>query len=152
MTLVWGIREDGPDEMCRKAKHLFNEFTREKTQVIVPSVVLAEYLTPASQSAHETIIEEINERFHIKPFDEACTSEAARIFQVGKPMREKGKEGERAILRADTMIISVAMMYGATTLYSGDKTLRALSNKAGLRAIDLPDPAGPLFTKVNPEA
>ena len=130
MTLVWGIREEGPDEMCRRAKFLFSEFTREKTQVLLPSVVVAEYLTAAAKSSHEAIIDELKDRFHIVDFNEHCTSDAAHLFQIGKPMREKGKASERVALRADTMIIATAKTYGATTLYSGDKNLRRAITKS----------------------
>ena len=86
----------------------------------------------------------IGKDYHIKPFDLACTSDAATLFNLGKQMRVGDDPGGRAILKADTIIIATAKVYGATTFYSGDKPCRELAKKV-MNAVDLPDPRPPLF-------
>jgi predicted nucleic acid-binding protein len=144
MTLVWGLRRDGPEEKCRRAKWLFDQFSAHKIQVIVPSVAASEYLTATDPSTHAGIIAAMEKRFLILPFDQHCASMAANLFQMGREMRVKGEPGGRAILRADTLIIATAKTFGAETIYTTDDDCRILASKV-MNALDLPEPAKGLF-------
>src|SRR5688500_7527871 len=96
MVLVCGLRDDGPAEKCKKAQWLFRQFTARKTQVILPSVALAEYLTNVQAADQPNVIAELKERFLIMPFDETCAVWATELFRHGLKMRTKGVEGGRA--------------------------------------------------------
>ena len=148
MTLVWGIRKEGPEEQCLRAKWLFGQFTKRRTQVIVSAVAVSEYLTAIEQASHASVIAEMEKRFLIMPFNEHCASLAASLFQMGLKMRLKNEPGGRPILRADTMVVATAKTFGAGTLYSGDDACRRLAIKAGLKALDLPEPERDLFRDI----
>ncbi len=49
MTLVWGIRKEGTPEELKRAKWLFDFLDQDNAQVIIPSVVISEYLTPVEE-------------------------------------------------------------------------------------------------------
>jgi predicted nucleic acid-binding protein len=149
-TLVWGVRRDGTDEQKQRAKWLFDALDAEDAQIIVPSVVVAEYLTPISPEKHDAVIASISGRFLIAPFDVLCASLAAELFQIGKPLREMGAQAPdcRKCLRADTLIIATAKVKGATVLYCGDTRCRKLATRI-MTAQDLPDMPNTLFPLKN---
>ena len=93
----------------------------------IPTIVVAEYLVPADKKAHASIIEAINRRFLIRPFDIECASLAAELFKVGKPMRTAGIPLGREVLRADTLIIATAKVHKAKVFYTDDANCRALA-------------------------
>jgi predicted nucleic acid-binding protein len=149
MVLVWGIREVGPEEKCKNAKYLFEQFTKRKTQVIVPAVALSEYLTAIAVAAHDNVIEQMKKRFLLMPFSPECAALAASLFQTGQQMRAKGVAGGRAVLRADTMIIATAKTFGAGTLYTADEECAALASNV-MNASGVPQPPTGLWGQVLP--
>jgi hypothetical protein len=52
MTLVWGIRKDGPKEKLQRAQWLFRELEDARAQIVLPAIALAEYLTPIPADRH----------------------------------------------------------------------------------------------------
>jgi len=53
MVLVWGIRQDGDSEEVDKAKWLFKDIGESGTQIMVPSLVVSEYLSGIPEDAHK---------------------------------------------------------------------------------------------------
>src|SRR5215212_2973238 len=86
MPLVWGLRKQGPAEQCARAQWLFDQFTKRTTQIILATVVLAEYLTVIDKANHPGVIAELKNRFLIMPFDDKCASTAAALFKTGQQM------------------------------------------------------------------
>lgn len=146
MTLVWGIRRQGTEQQCRKARWLFDVFTARKTQVIVPTVALSEYLTAVDPAHHEAVIDAMNKRFLIRAFTTECAPIAATLFAAGTQLRAKGVPGGRAVLRADSLIIATARIHGAGCLYSNDSDCRDLANTISPNfGQDVPDPVLDLY-------
>jgi hypothetical protein len=128
MTLVWGLRREGPQQECLNAQWLFSQFTARQTQVIVSTVALSEYLTAIDPTLHEAVVEKMEERFIFYPFTKDCASLAAALFQTGQQMRNKNVPGARATLRADAMIVASAKVHGAGCIFSHDRDCRDLAN------------------------
>lgn len=143
--LVWAVKEKGPAEQIRRAKLLFREFNEKKANIIVPAIVLAEYLTDIDPNDHDRQIQEASRSFLIFPFDVRCASLAAKLFKMGDAGRQKGTAEGRKCLRADSLIVATAKIHGATVLYSHDKRCRILAEKIGMTAKDLPSFAEKLF-------
>jgi len=80
----------------------------------------------------------------IIPFDVKCASLAANLFSIGKELRQGGIPGGRACLRADTLIIASAKMYGAKVFYSDDDDCVKLAGQV-MTAKKLPDQPNTLF-------
>jgi predicted nucleic acid-binding protein len=145
-TLIWGVRKEGNAEQLQRAQWLFEELSNIRNcQVLISSIVIAEYLVPADKKAHPAIIESINQRFLVKPFDVQCSSLAADLFRRGKPMRPNGVPMGREVLRADTLIIATAKVHRAQIFYSGDVDCRALAGTI-MEARDLPLNSPNLFS------
>ncbi|MCH7703062.1 MAG: PIN domain-containing protein [Planctomycetes bacterium] len=149
MVLVWGIREDGDWEQIERAKWLFLELEEQGAQVLLPSVALAEYLTPVDVDKQGEVISTLNTRFIIPPFDVKCAALASRLFRQGKSRVKKGAKDSRRSLRADTLIIATAAVHGARVFYSNDKRCRKLVSDCvpRLEAKDLPTMAPNLFAQ-----
>ena len=154
--LVWHIRKEGPPDLKQYAGYLFKQLENDKddkgrsnAQVMVTTVVLTEFVTPVkSQEERDKLIAEISKRFLIEPFDARDAALAATLWHFGKTNRDKRnapKDGQRAILRADTMIIATAKGHGATEFYSEDADARAMAQKVGLTARALPRMGSNLF-------
>ena len=146
MTLVWGLRGQGTEDQCVRAKWLLDQFTSRDIQVILPVPALSEYLTRGDPAKHEAIIAGMEKGFLLRPLDEDAASLAAELFQIGNPLRQKGVALGRTVLRSDTYIIAVARIHGAARIYSNDGPLRDLANKKWADyAVDLPDPPKDLY-------
>jgi predicted nucleic acid-binding protein len=145
MTLVWGIRRKGPEEKIKHAGYLFKELEQEEAQIIVPSVVVMEFITPMRSSEERAnVIAALSERFLIEPFDVRDAALAADLWNYGKAKREMKKEGSRACLRADAIIVATAMNHGATEFYTEDDDCFNMANKV-MTAKRLPVIAPNLF-------
>ena len=129
MILVWGIRRHGDEQQVKRAEWLFQEFEDNGTQVLVPSVVLAEYLVPIDPQSHSDVVAPLASRFIIAPFDVHCAAVAARLFVEGKKERTMEAEHSRNLLKSDSLIIATAVVHGARTLYSDDADCRKLADR-----------------------
>lgn len=127
-ALVWAVRRQGTPAELDRGQLLFERLQEDNAQVVIPSIVIAEYLVPSEKKLHPSIIEAINRRFLIKPFDVHCASLAAELFKSGKPMRPNGVPFGREILRSDTLIIATAVVHKAKVFYSDDGDCRALAS------------------------
>jgi predicted nucleic acid-binding protein len=121
MTLIWGVRKDGPEDRIAHAGYLFRELERDKAQIIVPSIVVLEYVTAIqSPGDRANVIGAISERFCVEPFDVKDVDLAARLWQQFKPALQVDQEGARTKMRADTLIVATAKNHGATEFYTED--------------------------------
>ena len=145
MTLVWGIRRKGPKDRISHAGYLFKELEEDEAQIIVPSVVVLEFITPIrSSDERANVIAALTERFLIEPFDVRDAALAAELWNEGKSKREMKKEGARACLRADALIVATAKNHGATEFYTEDNDCFEMANKV-MTAKRLPSIAPNLF-------
>lgn len=145
MVLVWGIRQEGTQEQLQRVRWLFEELQQQDAQIIVPTIAIAEYLTPVARHDHAAVIHDLSQRFIIPVFDVRAASLAAHLFNVGNNTRPKNIPGGRTCLRADSIIIASAHASGATTFYSDDAQCRALA-KEYMTAADLPTIPPTLFS------
>ncbi len=144
MTLIWGIRKDGPDEQQKRAKFLFQKLEEEKAQVIVPAIVVAEYLVPVRQDERDRVAALLGESFRVVPFDIRCTVLAAQIFGQFKKGKASKTVGGRDLLKADAMIVASAKAAGASVFYTDDKRCRKMAGSV-MEARGLPDIPSNLF-------
>jgi predicted nucleic acid-binding protein len=144
MTLVWGVRKDGTQEERNRARYLFQQLEAEQAQVIVPAVVVAEYLYPVDDSKKARVVAELTERFRVVPFDVRSAALAARLFAKAKPNAPQGIPGKRDCLKADSLIVASAASAGAKIFYSDDGNCRAMASGV-LIARELPTGPQSLF-------
>ena len=121
MTLVWGIRRRGQPDKVKHARYLFENLEKEKAQIVVPSIVVAEFVIPLKTSKErEEMIVRLQKRFLIAPFDAKDAAVAADLWHDGKKTREMRQPGARVRLKADAMIVATAYGHGAQAFYTDD--------------------------------
>lgn len=133
-------------DLVQRAKWLFEKLDREEAQIIVPAIVVAEYLSHVEQRRHAEMIELMRARFVLPSFDVKSASLAAELFNHGQASRaNKGSPNGRKVLRADSLIVATAKTQGARVFYSHDENCRAMAERAKMDAFDLPTMPEELF-------
>ncbi len=125
-VLIWGIKEqakEGQEDKISLAKRFIDKLSADDN-VLIPSIVLAEFLIPIPPDQHAMVINLFNKNFIIAPFDALAASKFALIWQTNKPP-ETAKQlikdnATRAELRADSMIVATAVARKAECIYSYD--------------------------------
>ena len=84
MILIWGVRRQGNGDMVEYAGYLFRQLEEDEAQVILPSVVVAEFLTQSKTQAERThVLAELSKRFILVPFDARDAVLAAELWRYG---------------------------------------------------------------------
>lgn len=129
---------------------LINHLEKEKTKIIIPAPALSELLVRAGDKMHE-IVNTIEKSpvFIIEPFDTKAAIEVAIMTRQAKDggNKKNGLDIRWAEIKYDRQIIAIAKVNRATTIYSDDKHIRSLAEKAKInviRLVDLPIPEGML--------
>lgn len=144
MTLVWGIRRVGKEAEKLRAAYLFAQLEQECAKIIVPAVVVSEFLCGVNPDDRDRVAATISERFSVPPFDIRCAKMAADLFMDQKIARKMNQPHARKCLRADALIVATAKAAGARIFYSDDKACRSMANKV-MTARELPDQPPHLF-------
>ena len=96
---------------------------------MIPSVVLAEFLTGQSLDSHRSVREIIGKAFFVAPFDAKAAAIAAELFDKSTfdTIRQDDQVG-RQCLKADYQIVATAIAHGATTIYADDEHLPKIAD------------------------
>jgi len=133
-VLVWGIKEQatpGQEEMIPRTKALIHKLQEDRIHVLIPSVVIAEFLMPIPLDMHATVINLFDKAFVVVPFDAAAASQFARIW-----LSNKGQElvnglirsgSTKAELKVDSLIVATAVSHNAECIYSDDSGVKAFA-------------------------
>jgi len=132
--LIWGIQEKaraGQEDMLDRTRALLVQIEKERTQVIIPSIVIGEFLLGIDPTEHPRFEEIIRRRFAVFPYDLRAALEFSRIWhkkQDAEAIAElKASGATKNELRADTMIVATALAAGATIIYGHDDRMRKLA-------------------------
>jgi len=123
---------------------LFERLEREQAQIIVPSIVVSEYLTKINPNLHQAVLAEMSSRFLISSFDVRCASIAASLYTRGSEGRVRGQANTRNTLKADCLIVASAKAANATAFYTADAGCRNIA-KLRMPAHDLPEMSESIF-------
>lgn len=131
-VLIWGIKEyatEGQENMILRAKSFFNECRENETIVMVPSIVVGEFLTSIEPNYHAMTINLLQNAFQIAPYDAQASTIFAKIWRekhtsnLLHTMRNE-MQATRAELKADCMIVATAIARKAEKIYSHDVKLK----------------------------
>jgi predicted nucleic acid-binding protein len=138
--LIWGMRgvaSPGQEDCVERAKELFAELDEADAQVIVPSVVVAEFLAGVQKTQHTEFLEVLNRRFQIPPFDVRTAAVAAGLWRdaaernphLRAQVQEAFPGTEKAKIKADMMILATALVRKAEILYTADGPLAKIARE-----------------------
>ena len=131
-VLIWGIKglaTSGQEDMISRAKIFIDTLNDDKElTILIPSIVIAEYLLPIPHQEHANIINVFNSSFIIAPFDAFAASKFSIIWNTHKPSQEVEKLVKNGFtkteLRADSMIVATAVARKAECIYSHDNGVK----------------------------
>jgi predicted nucleic acid-binding protein len=134
-VLIWGIKgeaTDGQQEMIPRTKLFINSISDdEEMSVLIPTVVIAEYLLRIPFNEHANVIKLFNESFIIAPFDANAASKFALIWLTNKSsgkLEELRKSGNtKQLLKLDSMIVATAVSRNAHCIYSHDEGIKSFA-------------------------
>lgn len=142
--LIWGVRgiaTFGQEQQVEQARQLFEDLDQSNAQVMIPSVVVAEFLAGIPKLQHGNLLNALNRRFQIPPFDTRTAALAAELWleaaERNPHLKDQVKEAfprtEKAKIKADMMILATALARDADILYTHDGPLA----KVALGRIDV---------------
>jgi predicted nucleic acid-binding protein len=145
-TLILATKEIPADAECserdreliRRARILSHSLDVEGATVVVPAVVLSEYLAGVLPEHHEAVVRTFQGRFEVPPFDLKAAALSAKLWQIHRGL-PRADQIERVVLKVDVMVIATAKAFGASTFYTNDAKGRKLAEQAGLIALPLPE-------------
>lgn len=154
-VLIWGVQEissPSQGDMVPRAKLFIDHLsTLKNVRVILPSIVVGEYLAGVRPEEHDTVIQQFRRRFEIVPYDVAAAACAAQLWRKHKAesISNAGREVlpivpcDRTALIADIQILGTAMTRQVTWIFSEDPHIQRLSEVSGrIAALPIPDVSG----------
>ena len=148
--LIWALRAvatPGQEGMVGRAQALLQDLDEADADILVPAVVVSEFLAGVPKPQHAGLLEVLNRRFQLPPFDVRSAAMAAELWRnaaernphLREQIREAFPATERAKIKADTMILATALARKADVIFTHDGPLRMVAN--GLIEVrDLPPP------------
>lgn len=124
--LIWAIKEEtesDQEDMIYRSKALIERLDKTGKRLLIPSIVIGEFLIRMPSETHQTTTNLIQRNFMVASFDIRAASHYAKIWRVKQDkasldkLKALGKT--RQELKADRMIIATALANGADA-YSGE--------------------------------
>lgn len=131
---------DELDELRVRAKLLLFKLARQKSPILLSTIVVSELLVPLPATQRGMIAAKLSELFVCVPFGLHASAIAADL-RANLPSDVNYQD--RHVLKADILILASVKAAGATEFYTNDKACRALADRimkgCGLPADDPDD-------------
>jgi len=129
-----------PVERCQeRIEHLVESLQHEGARILIPTPVLAEFLVLAGRdgSGHLDDLTGRSAAFRIEPFDQLAAVELAALELTARSKGDKrsGTSAPWQKVKFDRQIVAIAKTRNAACVYSDDRDVVSLCERAGLRAI-----------------
>ena len=126
-------------------------FVRDRLgeRIMVPAIVLAEYLFPFADADHQTEFDAVlKASVHIAEFNLITAEVSANLgrrFAAGRSLGQVARDlgTDRVVLKADLLIVATAVQHNVDAFVTADKAAHELAKFAGLNAFrldELPEP------------
>ena len=137
--LIWGVKKeqaDGRPDMVPRCIALLEMLKQQRHIIMVPSIVVAEYLADFPPERQEEQRRIIGKNFFVAPFDAAAATVAGAIYSKAKMKSARAKTPAcRQCVHADLKIIATAIAHGAKRLYT-DNTPHFVTLAVGKILVD----------------
>ncbi|MGH2486617.1 MAG: type II toxin-antitoxin system VapC family toxin [Ktedonobacterales bacterium] len=138
-----------------RARSLVNEASKANIEIVLPSIVVSEYLAWFDDAARPAQRSALEANFKIMPFDLNAAELAAAIDKRHRAAGTARLAGvSRACLRVDVMILATAIAAGAKALYTSDERVAyyaTFASGSSIKIEPLPIIAPPATTTIRPK-
>ncbi len=129
--LIWGVRNEaapGQEEMIGRAQRYFDYLDANKDRILIPTVVVSEFLAHTPPEKHAALAQTLLKRFMVVPFDLPASLKAAEIWQSSRQSIVPGLRAEfpditRAKIRSDILIVASAVARKCDRIVTHDEAL-----------------------------
>nr|VFK66974.1 MAG: Predicted nucleic acid-binding protein, contains PIN domain [Candidatus Kentron sp. UNK]VFK72472.1 MAG: Predicted nucleic acid-binding protein, contains PIN domain [Candidatus Kentron sp. UNK] len=144
--LIWGVQghaSAGQEEMVPRTKAFFEDCVKTKSSIMVPSVVVGEFLMGIEPDNHAATIKRLQDSFILQPYDSLAAAVFAKLWQRRKEsgllgrIRTESLRATRSELKADCMIIATAIARKVDIIYSHDVGLKKFAGN-DIKVIEIP--------------
>jgi predicted nucleic acid-binding protein len=139
-VLIWGVQgvaQPAQEGMIDRTRRYLAQLARDNEQVMVPSVVVSEYLQGFPLEEHPAQIEALAGGFFVAAFDARCAALAAELQRIGPAAR--AAPGSRIALKADCQIIATAISHGASRIVTNNLEEFRRIARDRIPVIDVPE-------------
>ncbi|QPK64005.1 PIN domain-containing protein [Methylomonas sp. LL1] len=131
-AILWGIRKystPGQEDMILRSEAFFSECRKNKVTMMIPSIVVGEFLTGIDSTQHSLVVNKLKEGFQICPYDYQASALFAKLWREKKysgiiKNTQHDLQATRQELKADCMIVATAIAKKADVIYSHDNKLK----------------------------
>ncbi len=128
---------NAPVTKCKeRVEHLLKTLQASKTQILIPTPVLAEYLVGAGPNKSEYVEKIVSSKnFEVAPFGIKAAIELSMLADPDlKSARKLDPNATKAKLKFDRQVIAIAKASGAVRVYTDDTGLAACAQNNGIAA------------------
>lgn len=131
------------EHLIAPAKAFVNHLSEKNVTVLLPSIVVSEYLIGVSEENRTAALQVFQTNFQILPFDGRAAHETARVFThwSGSDMHREIKQDElstRKQLHADCKIVGTLLSHGIDRIYSNDTSTLHKIAEGFVEAVEMP--------------
>jgi predicted nucleic acid-binding protein len=144
IVVIWGIKKkstEGQEDMIIKTEKFISHLDKSSTQILIPSVVLAEILSTESKENQNKFLKIISSNFIIGDFNKLTAKIFAELFneniEFDKKIRTEN-EIRKDKMKLDYMIVASAIEHNASCIYSNDKKHLERFAKDKIKILDIP--------------
>ena len=143
-VVIWGIKKtstEGQEDMILKTEKFISHLDKSSTQILIPSVVLAEILSTESKENQNKFLKIISSHFIIGDFNKLTAKIFAELFneniEFDKQLRTEN-EIRKDKMKLDYMIVASAIEHNASCIYSNDRKHLERFAKNKIKILDIP--------------
>ncbi len=147
MTIIWGVSDrerirkgeykQGEEDKANRSIHLIDHLDSSDVVVTISTVTIAEVLAGCSEANHAAIIDILEKRFEILPFEVDAARLSARLYRKYMPELRVGG-ASRDVVKNDLDIIASSYTFGSRCFYTCDTRARKIAVELGMPAPELP--------------
>ena len=128
MVLIWGVQRNRNEVMVERTSRYLSYLKDENETVMVPSVVVAEYLHGILADDQKEQLSLLTQSFFVPPFDVQAASIAGEI-SIGKDYQTRfarSNKQERNTLRTDLQILGSSLNFPVKSPYGSPRSVKLL--------------------------
>ncbi len=111
-----------------KVKGLVQYLSNQDTHILIPAIVVAEYLTKVPNELHGHVINLLSPKFIIAPFDTKTASIAADIRNKKAAVLKGTPNQEKECLKVDILIVATALQHNCKVIYTNDDDMNTIAS------------------------
>lgn len=132
---IWGIKRQAIESqrhLIPIATNFIDYLSENNNKILLPTPLITEILSPVPPTEHKSILDLLDKRFMIAPFDNIASLKCAELMNniltnnELKEYREANSVPKNKI-KFDCMIVAIAITKRATCIYSEDPDIKKFS-------------------------